>query len=137
MNRALILLLWWGMAVIAAAAPAKTADPRRFENEIIAVVDAAHVTMDDPNFSDDPEQLRESAKKLSLVSAALERVTTLSGILSLDSYGESKQLERGATAFEERAAECEPPDPDDYDESERGTSEPHEIFDVDALFVEL
>jgi hypothetical protein len=35
MNRALILLLW-GMAVIAAAAPAKTADPRRFENEIIA-----------------------------------------------------------------------------------------------------
>jgi hypothetical protein len=111
--------------------------PDDFENEIIAVVDAAHETMADPYFTDDPEQLHESAKTLSLVSAALDRVSTLSGILSLDTYGKSKALEKGASVFEERAIECEPPEPDDYEEREHRTSSPEEIFDVDALFAEL
>jgi hypothetical protein len=111
--------------------------PDDFENEIIAVVDAAHETMADPHYSDDPEQLRESAKTLSLVSAALERVTTLPGVLSLDAYGKSKELERGATAFEERAVEFEPQESDDYRESERRAPSPDEMFNVDALFAEL
>jgi hypothetical protein len=116
---------------------AKRGFPDDFENEIVAVVDAAHETMTDPDFSDDPEQLRESAKTLSQVSAALERVTTLSDILSLDAYGKSKELEHGASAFEERAVECEPPESDDYDENEHRASSPNETFDVDALFAEL
>jgi hypothetical protein len=111
--------------------------PSDFENEIVAVIGAAHEAMADPHFSDDPEQLRECAKTLSQVSGALQRVSTLSAILSLDVYGKSKEFERGSTVFEERAVECEPPEPDDDGDSEHRVSSPDELFDVDALFSEL
>jgi len=39
--------------------------PEDFENEIVAVVDAAHEAMNDPNFSDDPEELRKYQQRLS------------------------------------------------------------------------
>jgi hypothetical protein len=111
--------------------------PMDYENEIVAVVDAAHEAMVDPHFSDDPDQLRDCAKTLSQVSAALERVSTLSAVLRLDAYGKSKEFEQGSIAFEERATECDPQEPDDDGEREHRISTPDEIFDVDALFAEL
>ena len=111
--------------------------PRDFEEEIVAVVDAAHEATGDPDFSDDPGLLRDRAKTLSQVSAALERVSTLSAMLRLDAYGKSKEFERRSTAFEERANECEPPEPDDDGAGEHQASSPDEMFDVDALFAEL
>lgn len=111
--------------------------PDNFESEIVTVIDAAHEAMADPHFSDDPGQLRECARTLSHVSTALARVSTLSANLGLDLYGKSKELESGSTVFEERATDCESPDPEDFGEDEHRASSPDQMFNVDALFAEL
>jgi hypothetical protein len=111
--------------------------PDEFEDEIVKVIDAAHETMANPKFSDDPDQLRECGKTLSQVSTALERVSALPAALSLDTYGKSKEFEKGAVVLEERAAECEPPEPSDYGDDRRPASPPGLVFDLDALFAEL
>ncbi len=111
--------------------------PDRFENEIVTVLDAAESQAADLEFSDDPEELRQRGNALSQVSEALARVSTLSAVLTLDTYKKARKLDERSAAFGERADECEGQGPVDLSDDEPPSSPQGEVFDVDALFSEL
>ncbi|MGA8086961.1 MAG: hypothetical protein WCA10_06620 [Terracidiphilus sp.] len=111
--------------------------PADFENEIVAVIEAAHLAMVGADTVEDPEELRESASMLSQVSAALDRVSTLSAFLSLDTHEKSQEFDRASKVIEQRADENEPSETNESAEEDVRTSLPARLFDVNGLFSEL
>jgi hypothetical protein len=111
--------------------------PNDFENEIVTVIDAAQSEMTCGEDSEDPEELRQRANALAHISAALDRVSTLSSLLALNAHNKSNEFAEGSSLLEQKASDCEPPEPEDYEADEHGRPSGYETFDVDALFSEL